>query len=42
METSTKSLISIEKSKTSKIDKVDFDNLAFGKRLYRSYASVRL
>lgn len=30
METSTKSLISIEKSKTSKIDKVDFDNLAFG------------
>lgn len=30
METSTKSIISIEKSKTSKIDQVDFDNLAFG------------
>ncbi len=30
METTAKNLISIEKSKTSKIDQVDFDNLAFG------------
>ena len=30
METSTKNLITVEKSKTSKIDQVDFDNLSFG------------
>ncbi|WP_047415988.1 branched-chain amino acid aminotransferase [Cellulophaga sp. Hel_I_12] len=30
METTAKNLISIEKSKTSKIEQVDFDNLAFG------------